>query len=79
MLIFGVDRCPSLDVYIGDQKLMITAADKHLLGIPLASDRAALDHSIQAFISRGRRSFYASLSLGSIYNPIPPLTLAKLY
>ena len=70
VLIFGVDRCPSMDLYIGIQKLNIVAADKHL-GIPLATDRAALDRSIQAFISRGRRSFYASLSLGSRYNPIP--------
>ena len=31
------------------------------------------------YIGKGKRSFYASLGLGSKYHPVLPLTLSKLY
>jgi hypothetical protein len=78
VLIFGVDNSPATHVYIGDQRLKVTKSDKHL-GVPLASDAGLLSDSIHGYISKGRRSFYAALSLGNRYQPVPPLSLAKLY
>jgi len=76
VLIFGVDNSPATHVYIQDQRLKVTKSDEHL-GVPLASDAGLLSDSIHGYISKGRRSFYAALSLGNRYQPVPPLSLAK--
>jgi len=78
LLVFGRDLSPAMDVYLGGNALEIVKLDKHL-GVPLAVDALRLAECIEARVSKGRRSFYASLALGSKYQPVPPLTLSKLY
>ena len=59
-------------LYLGDEVLKVLQVDKHL-GIPLVTDpRLGID-IINGYISKGKRSFYASLGLGSRYHPVPPL------
>ena len=78
VLLYGDDHSPNTMLYLGDEVLKVLQVDKHL-GIPLVTDpRLGID-IINGYISKGKRSLYASLGLGSRYNPVPPLTLSKLY
>jgi hypothetical protein len=77
-LVFGKDHCPQRNLCLSGTALNITRSSKHL-GVPLAVDTGSLDAIIEEGISKGRRSFYASLALGNRYNPVPPLTLSNLY
>ena len=78
VLVFGDDTCPNLGLHLGDNTLEIVTVDKHL-GVPLTTSRCPSSDIIHERISMGRRSFHASLSLGDKYQPVPPLTLSKLY
>ena len=78
VIVLGDDSSPDRQLYLGDYALDVILAEKHL-GVPLvASGESPLD-IINANISRGRRSFHASMSLGNKHQPVPPLTLSKLY
>jgi hypothetical protein len=77
-MIFGIDSSPELQLHLGDHTLEVVEADKHL-GVPLSTNRFPSIESISGNISKGRRSFYASMGLGDKYHPITPLTLSKLY
>ena len=78
VLIFGRDECPARSLVLGDQEVEIVKCAKHL-GVPLAVDASGLDKVVEEFVSKGRRSSYASLALGNRYHPVPPLLLSKLY
>lgn len=78
VLIFGEDSCPSFQLHLGDQVLPVLSVDKHL-GVPLIADRTPSLDILNESVSRGRRSFHASMSLGNKYHTVPPLTLSKLY
>ena len=68
VLIFGKDPSVGTELRLGGELLDVVKADTHL-GVPLASDLRALEDILGSRISKGRRSFHASLALGSKYHP----------
>ena len=78
ILVFGPDSSQEKGLYIGGEKLQVVSSCRHL-GVPLATDTKSLQDSIYQNISKGLRSFHATLGLGSRYQPVPPLCLSKIY
>ena len=78
VLVIGGKAIPKVDLYLGCQQLAIVSSSKHL-GIPLTVDSKSQSDMIEGNISKGRRSFHASLGLGSRFQPVPPLCLSKIY
>ena len=67
-----------LVVILGHNVLSVLNHDKHL-GVHLACDENSLLKYINGCISRGRRSSFAALGLGSKFSPLPPTLLGRLY
>ena len=78
VIIYGRDMGPDMSLRLGSHELEVVGSDKHL-GIPLSPSKSTLDTYICGLVSKGRRCFYASLSLGNRFNPVPPLILSRLY
>ena len=76
VLVIGGKAIPKVDLYLGCQQLAIVSSSKHL-GIPLTVDSKSQSDMIEGNISKGRRSFHASLGLGSRFQPVPHCACPK--
>ena len=78
VMVIGKDTSVGNKLKLGDQDIELVKVDKHL-GVPLVSEASELDSVIDACISKGKRTFHASLALGNRFQPVPPLVLSRLY
>jgi hypothetical protein len=62
-MIFGIDSSPELQLHLGNHTLEVVEANKRS-GVPLTTNRFPSMESISGNISKGRRSFYASMGVG---------------
>ena len=78
VMVWGRDRDPDMNVYMGNEMLSLVNECKHM-GIKLANEQSLRKRALHERIVAGRNALLAARGLGSPRQPVPPTTLSKLY